>query len=137
MTYKVRFGRADTSYMAMYTKLPVLVLVLVVAAALLSGQPAQAGDPPVCLRSREVLNTTSPNGRTIDFHMRDGSVWRNSLKGDCSDLKFSGFVYVLRGGMDEICSNMIEIHVLRSAQTCRLGDFVKLPPETQSTRKFK
>ncbi len=113
------------------------ISALCLGAVLLASQPAFADGPPICLRSREVVNTTSPDGHTIDFHMRDGSVWRNTLKGNCSDLKFSGFVYVIRGGIDEICANQLEIYVLRSSQNCRLGDFTKLPekPKTQSTGK--
>lgn len=98
------------------------------AAGWLLAAPAQAAE--ICLRAREVDNTVpAPDGKTIDFRMKNGAVWRSTLKGNCSDLKFSGFLYVIRGGIDEICSNMVEINVLRSSQTCRLGDFTKVQAE--------
>ena len=110
--------------MVKHTKLPALLLS---AGILLLGQPGWAAEASICLRARDIVNTTSPNSHTIDFKMKDGTVWRNTLKGDCSDLQFSGFAYIIRGGIDEVCSNMLEIYVLRSEQTCHLGDFTKMP----------
>ena len=109
--------------MVKHTKLPALILA---AGMLFTSLSASAAEPNVCLPVRDLDNTIPRDGRTIDFKMKDGTVWRNSLKGDCSDLKFSGFAFVIRG-IDEICSNMLEIYVLRSEQTCHLGDFTKLP----------
>jgi len=46
----------------------------------------------------------------------------NHLQGVCSDLRFEGFVWVLRG-TDDICENQQSLKVIRSGQTCLLGKF--------------
>ncbi len=59
--------------------------------------------------------------------MRDGTVWRNTLRNSCPDLMFHGFSYVLRGP-NEICENMQTIRVIRTGQVCMLGSFARLTP---------
>jgi hypothetical protein len=95
-------------------------------AGLVLAAPAMAA--PVCLDSTRIQDTHVQNPRTIDFHMRDGTVWRNTLKNSCPDLMFHGFSYVLRGGVNEICENMQTIRVVQSGQVCALGSFAKLMP---------
>ena len=97
---------------------------LVLAAAL--GVTA-ASASPVCLRSYNIGNTTVPDAHTIDFHMRDGTVWRNTMRYACPDLKWWGFIYTERG-TDEICDNMQAIRVIHTGETCLLGSFTRLPP---------
>jgi hypothetical protein len=77
----------------------------------------------VCLSEQDIVSTTPSNdGRQLTFKMRDGRVLVNHLKGICSDLRFNGFVWVLRGNND-ICENMQTLRVLQSGQTCILGKF--------------
>jgi hypothetical protein len=99
---------------------------LLVAAAV----PASA--VPMCLRSRDILSTNSKDGRLMTFKMRDGRVLVNHLQGVCSDLRFEGFIWVLRSGDEDICENQQSLKVLRSGQTCVLGKFdvVKDKPVT-------
>jgi hypothetical protein len=57
----------------------------IAALVLLSMGPAVAQAPApapghVCLNLREVQRTETPDDRTILFHMRDGKIWRNTLK---------------------------------------------------------
>jgi hypothetical protein len=81
--------------------------------------PAQA----LCVSERDIVNTTpSKDGKLLTLKMRDGRVLVNHLQGICSDLRFNGFVWVLRGSND-ICENMQSIRVLQSGQTCLLGRF--------------
>ena len=63
---------------------------------------------------------------TLDFRMKNGTVYRNTLRTPCPGLKFNGFVYKTHTG--DICENMQTIRVLRSHEVCMLGAFTKLPP---------
>jgi len=76
----------------------------------------------MCVQSRDILSTNSKDGKLMTFKMRDGRVLVNHLQGTCSDLKFEGFVWVLRG-TDDICENQQSLKVLRSGQVCVLGKF--------------
>jgi len=103
-------------------KMIIAILVLTAAAA----SPAAA---KMCVQSRDILSTDSKDGKLMTFKMRDGSVLVNHLHGTCSDLKFEGFTWVLRGNND-ICENEQSLKVIRSGQTCLLGKFdvVKAKP---------
>jgi hypothetical protein len=76
----------------------------------------------VCLNASEIQRTETPNDRTLIFHMRDGKVWRNSLKTVCPMLATSPFSQRLHAG-DLICANQQIIHVERTGADCTLGDF--------------
>jgi hypothetical protein len=81
--------------------------------------PAQA----LCVSERDIVNTTPSNdGKLLTLKMRDGRSLVNHLQGVCSDLRFNGFVWVLRGTND-VCENQQTIRVLQSGQTCLLGRF--------------
>jgi len=105
----------------------------VAASMLLSIGPAVAQAPAqpsghVCLSLREIQRTETPNDRTILFHMRDGKVWRNTLKQNCPMLRVSPYAQVLPNG-EMVCANQQFIHVLQTGNTCTLGEFTPLPPE--------
>ena len=93
---------------------------LCMAAAAAIATPAQAAQ---CVSNRDIVNTTPSNdGKLLTLKMRDGRVLVNRLRGICSDLRFNGFVWVLRG-TDQICENQQSIRVLQSGQICMLGPF--------------
>ena len=97
-----------------------LAMGLLVAAIL----PAQA----LCVSERDIVSTTPSNdGKQLTFKMRDGRVLVNHLQGICRDLRFNGFVWVLRGTND-ICENMQTLRVIQSGQTCMLGKFDPVKP---------
>jgi hypothetical protein len=85
---------------------------------------------PVCLDTYRIQNTSVPDPHTIIFHMKDGSAWRNTLRNACPDLKFWGFVYADRSGMNEICDNQTAVKVINSGELCLLGAFSKEAPHT-------
>ena len=98
--------------------------LLIILGLLAAAAPAQA----LCLSERDIVNTTpSRDGRQLTFHMRDGRVLVNHLQGICTDLRFNGFTWVLRGSND-ICENMQTLRVLQSGQTCTLGRFEPAKP---------
>lgn len=86
----------------------------------------------LCLSEQDVVTTTPSNdGKLLTFKLRDGRVLVNHLQGACPDLRFNGFVWVLRGPND-ICENMQSIRVLQSGQICVLGRFSPAPaPKAQ------
>jgi len=110
----------------------------IAAFVLLSMGPAAAqGEAPVpgassparvCLDLREVQRTETPNDRTILFHMRDGKIWRNTLRQNCPMLRTSPYVQVLQNGQ-MVCSNQQFIHVLQTGNTCSLGEFTPVAPQ--------
>ena len=96
-------------------------IVCAILGTIVSISPAWAKN--TCVRTRDIESTTSKDGKTLVFKMRDGRSLINHLKGICSDLKFEGFSWVIRGGTDEVCENEQSLRVLRSGQICILGKF--------------
>ena len=105
-------------------------IIATIAAAITLAAISPASAANICVRSRDIDSATSKDGRLMTFKMRDGSVLVNHLQGICSDLRFEGFVWELRGGDENICENQQSLKVLRSGQTCLLGKFdtVKAKP---------
>jgi hypothetical protein len=101
----------------------------VTAAISLIAVSAPALAATVCLPTRSITNTTpKDDGTAITFKMRDGSVWRNDLKGRCPDLKFDGFEWTIRNPDGSVCENEQTIRVLRSGEICALGKFTQVTP---------
>ena len=97
------------------------IILAAMAVLIAAASPATAANR--CVRSRDITSTDSKDGKLLTMKMRDGRVLVNHLQGICSDLRFEGFVWVLRGGDEEICENQQSLRVLRSGQTCLLGKF--------------
>jgi hypothetical protein len=101
------------------------MMTIVLAAAITSGFAARAAETQgsrMCLDATHVSSTSVLDNRTILFHMGDGRVWKNTLKRECTQLKFEGgFEEDIRGG--EICANAQIIRVLQTGLPCQLGDF--------------
>lgn len=98
-------------------------LSLVLAFAIAAISPVVAA--PTCLYTYQIDRTKVVDAKTIDFRMRDGTVYRNVLQHSCTSLPFNGFVYTVR--VDQICDNLQSIRVLQSNQVCLLGAFTKMP----------
>ncbi len=85
------------------------------------------GEPANCVRLNEILRTKVRDGSTIDFVMRNGRVYRNTLdRGTCPSLASEKrFTYKTSSG--DLCS-YDTITVLRDpglsrGATCGLGQF--------------
>lgn len=106
-------------------KTALLTLGMLLGAASASSAGADSRDSvagPACLDASSVDSTGVIDDRTILFHMRNGTVWKNTLRQDCTSLKFRrGFSQVVRSG--EICANKQVISVLGTGNRCQLGDF--------------
>ena len=90
--------------------------------------PGASSPARICLDLREVQRTETPDDRTILFHMRDGKIWRNTLKQNCPMLRISPYTQVLQNG-ERVCANQQFIHVLQTGNTCTLGEFTPLAPQ--------
>jgi hypothetical protein len=102
-----------------------LAIGMLLGAASASTAGSDSYDPvagPACLEASLVDSTGVVDDRTILFHMRNGAVWKNTLRQSCANLKFRrGFSEIVRSG--EICANKQIISVLGTKNTCQLGDF--------------
>jgi hypothetical protein len=106
----------------------VVATVLSVAASIGLAHAAartKSHEPNVCLDTTRISNTTVPNDHTILFHMDNGTVWANHLRGYCSGLRFHGFAYVATPP-HQICGNLMTIRVLQSGAICMLGPFERV-----------
>ncbi len=97
----------------------ILIAALVVAGAALTAQPALAN---VCIRTQDITGTRSDDGKTLIFTLRDGSTRVNHLQGVCTDLKWNGFAWNIRGP-EEVCENQQSLTTLQTGQVCTLGKF--------------
>lgn len=103
------------------------MLSVAALAAALALNTAAAMAAPICLDTTRILGTHVNDDQTaIDFQMRDGTVWRNTLRARCQDLHWYGFAYVPRGGDHTVCENLQAIRVIETNQTCLLGPFAKI-----------
>jgi hypothetical protein len=98
------------------------MLLLAVSARNAGADSSAAASGPACLEASSVSSTGVIDDRTILFHMRNGTVWKNTLRQSCPNLKFRrGFSQIVRAG--EICANKQIISVLGTNNPCQLGDF--------------
>ena len=101
----------------------ITVTIGITTIGLLLAATLPASADKICVRARDIDSTTSKDGKLMTFKMKDGRVLVNHLQGICSDLRYEGFTWVLRGGDEDICENQISLKVNRSGQTCLLGKF--------------
>jgi hypothetical protein len=90
--------------------------------------PLSGGAKPqqLCIRpfdspTGSIDHTKVVDPQTILFYMRDGKIWKNTLRGPCRGLEFHGFNFVTH--YDELCSNAVSIQVIETGQVCQLGYF--------------
>jgi hypothetical protein len=102
------------------------------AVATADAQPAQppAKPAPVCLNldfePHHIDHTHAVDPNTLLFYMRDGTIWKNTLKTPCPGLMFHGFEVTTH--VEEICSNAQSISVLETGEVCQLGEFTPYTP---------
>jgi hypothetical protein len=98
------------------------MMKIVTALALTAVTIASPAFANTCLRTSDIVSAHSDDGKLMVFQMRNGQTLVNHLQGACPDLKFNGFVWVIRGA-DTVCENMQSMRVLHSGQVCVLGKF--------------
>ena len=109
----------------LYASVLACLLAAPASAQPASDTPAPAGN--VCIDTMRIDHTTVPDSRTILFHMRDGKIWKNTLRQSCSGLKFYGFSYSPTPP-HQLCSNMETIRVIQQGTVCMLGAFTPYTP---------
>jgi hypothetical protein len=92
--------------------------------------------PPTCLQLRDIQSAKSDDGKILKFTMRDGRVLYNHLRGACPGLRFNGFAWEIRGGVQEVCEGQQSLRVLQSGEICLLGKFGP-PPKAMSTERHR
>ena len=98
------------------------IISALAATAIAAGAATPALASPVCIESHLIDHTSVQDSKNILFHMKDGKVWRNTLQNACPSLNFHGFVMNM-GPVDTVCSNQQSISVLKTHETCMLGEF--------------
>ena len=114
--------------------LPLSLSMLLLAAPALS-QTSEPAPPETlnCLQLMQIRSNTVVDGQTIDFRLRDGSVWRNRLPRACPTLGFNqAFSYST--SIPQLCNvDIIRVIVQGNpgiiGASCGLGKFERLPPK--------
>lgn len=119
----------------MFTGMRFTAMVVAMTAALAactSSEPAGAAgqqadsSAKACIRPADIVRQDIVSDEQINFEMRNGDKWVNTLPRKCPNLKFQGgFTWEVRGMM--VCSNEQFIYVKDDATPCQLGAFTKLP----------
>lgn len=108
-------------------------VAILIAAWGITAAPALA--QTTCISTRNIVNTrVLDGGRAMLFRMRDGSEWRNDLRTRCNGLTFNGFAWTIRNPGGRVCENQQSLRVLRTGQTCMLGNFTQVRPSRRERR---
>lgn len=98
---------------------------LTVAVLPAAAQPA-SGDKPahkmVCLKVRDIQDTTSKDGKIMTFKMKDGTIYNNHLRESCNSLVYGGFNWRIDSSQ-EVCEDIQTLQTLTVGEICRLGKF--------------
>ena len=108
------------------------------AAMILTATAPAIAAGPICLATRDIKDTDAQkDGRAILYTMRDGSVWRNDLRGRCPTMRWNGFGYSTANPLASICENEQTLVDFKTGETCGLGLFTQVSPprmEHQASR---
>lgn len=108
-----------------------MLLISVAAVLVMGAAPALAAT--TCIDTRDIKESHAVDkGKALVFTMKDGTVYRNDLKGACPDLQFNGYIWVVRNPDNTVCDNMQTIRVIRSGDICQIGTFVKQPGKSKA-----
>lgn len=101
---------------------------MLAAMILTAAAPAMA-EGAICLSTRDIRDTDAQkDGTAILYTMRDGSVWRNDLRGRCPTIRWNGFGYSTANPLETICENEQTLVDFRTHETCGLGKFTQVSP---------
>jgi formyltetrahydrofolate synthetase len=114
--------------------IPLATAGMLLAAASPAATQAEPEKPAVraCLPIANIRGTNVVDRQTIDFTLRDRSVWRSRLPFQCPQLGFErAFSY--QTAMSQLCKQdvitVIQVNAGRQlGARCGLGEFVRQPP---------
>ena len=106
--------------------LALALLLLLPVAATATDEPAPAAETRNCLALANIRQTIVRDARTIDFKLRDGSVWRNTLPFRCPQLGFErAFSY--QTSISQLCRQDLITVIQQTGNLggarCGLGEF--------------
>lgn len=113
----------------------IVIAALLASPALARSAPqtlVPAGEPVNCVQLNQVRSTTVRDDKNIDFEMRNGQVFRNTLPHSCPGLGFQR-TFGYRNVTNQLCS-VDTITVVQTGggptrgATCGLGQFVPMKP---------
>jgi hypothetical protein len=121
----------------------VAAIALITATLLASGcagrKPGQIaelvpiGEPQSCVLIQNIRETKIIDDWTIDFRMRDGSVFRNRLPNLCPQLGFErAFSYstsITQLCKVDVITVLMTTSPIQRGATCGLGPFVPIAPQ--------
>jgi len=93
-------------------------------------QDASRAPAPMCLNVANIGRTSVPDMQHLVFHMRDGTVWENTLTRSCAGLTYSPWAWAVRGA-SQVCANTQRLRVLQTGVICTLGEFAPPRPGTK------
>jgi hypothetical protein len=122
---------------------PRLLLAATLAGAITaSPAAAQPAAPPApetrtCLQVATIRGSNVVDRQTIDFTLRDGSVWRSRLPQSCPQLG-SERAFSYTTGIPQLCKQdiitvIVPIMGNMAGARCGLGPFERQPPKRQPT----
>ncbi len=117
-----------------------LILPLLLLAAPALSQTSEPALPETrnCLQLMQIRSNNVVDGQTIDFQLRDGSVWRNRLPRSCPTLGFNqAFSYST--SIPQLCNvDIIRVIVQGNpgiiGASCGLGKFERLAPKPRKAK---
>jgi hypothetical protein len=106
-------------------------LSLMILSAFILAGAANAKDADICLSARDVDHTSVLSDNEILYVMKNGKIWRNTLRKTCPGLRFEhAFSETIIA--DGICSNRQMITVVNRGTPCFLGAFTPYTPPPKS-----
>lgn len=105
-------------------------ILLLAPAAAAAAEDAPPPETRNCLQLGAIRQTDVRNARTIDFTLRDGSVWRNTLPFQCPQLGFErAFSY--QTSISQLCRQDLITVIQQTGNqpgaSCGLGEFQRQP----------
>ena len=106
-------------------------LTIMILSGLFLASAANAKDADICLSARDVDHTSVRSDNEILYVMKNGKIWKNTLRKSCPGLGFErAFSETIIA--DAICSNRQMITVINRGTPCFLGAFTPYTPPPKS-----
>jgi hypothetical protein len=102
-----------------------------ILASLILAGAANAKDADICLSARDVDHTSVLSDSEILYVMKNGKIWKNTLRRTCPGLRFE-HAFSESIIADGICSNRQMITVVNRGTPCFLGAFTPYTPPSKS-----
>ena len=90
------------------------------------GGVAPGSSKQICLPANRIQSTEVIDAQTIMFNMVDGKRWQNNLAAPCHTSRRNNPISFQQRN-NKICGNVEMVTMLRSGESCLLGDFVEAP----------